>query len=215
MKEFEKMDKHVNDIFETLAAATRPDRNVQDVADHLDDQIKQIRELRGLPKIVHMITVKKGSQTSLHGSFKKACKSYGWNYNKLIRGGIPNRIESYKITKVETEITIDSMQLRRFMEKSFIIENDFDEDWREHAGNDVPVVFDFFKDDEFKYSISTSFYIREIRDVASTSNGYVGDLDMTTYEPELNEIVSVYDDKGDEIKLDLKTEYLLKKHLTI
>jgi hypothetical protein len=212
MKEFEKMDKQVNDLFETLAAATRPNRNLQDVADHLDDQMKLMRALKGLPKIVHMIIIKKGSQTSLHGSFKKVCKAYGWDYSKLIRGGIPKKHGLYHIKKVETEITIHSMALRRFMEKSFIIENDFDDDWRDTERDHAEVGFDFILDGEVEYRIEASFAMQSYPVSTATDRG---EMQEHEWNIDLNEIESVIDCDGEEIKLDLKTEFLLKKHLTI
>lgn len=189
--------------------------NMQPIVDLMDDQINKLRALQGLPKKVNLIVIRKGLKISVHGSFKKACKSYGWDYSKLIRSGVPSKVDGYRVEKIETEVTIESMMIRELLQSNPKITNDFDEDWAEHSGESVVVEFEIHKGSRVKYIVVASFYIREIRDVASTGNAYVGDLDMTTYEADLDGINQIYDEEGDEIPVDFETELMIKNILHI
>ncbi len=56
-----------------------------------------------------MTLVRKGFKFSLHGSFKKACKAYGWDYKSLMKKGLPATVGKYRIEKMPVEKTIEQM----------------------------------------------------------------------------------------------------------
>lgn len=60
-----------------------------------------------------VVVITKKGDFSIHSSFTKACKSYGWDREEF--NIIPERYKDYKIKKIPMEVSIDCFELMHFI----------------------------------------------------------------------------------------------------
>ncbi len=155
-------------------------------------------------KYIIQVTFK--SFKSFHGSFKKACEHYGWNYQGERNKPFPRKIGIYDITKEDYEVAIPALQLRKFLETSFDQTNNWNQD--AHISS-TPVDWDL--DDgtytvEAQVSVSLSKHVEDWEGV---------DRDFSETDTTIEEIVRVLDVEGNEVNLDHDTAVLLISKLEL
>ena len=75
------------------------------------------------------VIVKKKGSFSVHTSFTKACKAYGWERTNFKE--VAKEHDGYKISKIPMEVTIDCLELMEFVSRpstSISYENNYHKD---------------------------------------------------------------------------------------
>lgn len=145
-----------------------------------------------------MTIVKKGSRISVHGSFKKACEAYGWNYegyNKRFQ----KEIDEHRLMKVPVGVTINCFIMLDHCTMKSTLQSVYNIDSSEHE-----VTFCTAKGKQYQVTVYSSerYEPENIIDGMVESGGY--------YWKEATEVVDVktWTEDGDEleIKFDSWTE---------
>lgn len=163
------------------------------------------KEKKEQKKGMNITVIREGSDIGIETSFTQACLHYGWDYNKLIRGGSPKQVGKFKLIKLEAGLTIPCQRLRRFLAKSFTQTNTF-----LHEDEEGTHSADIVLGEDYQLEVSVT-----VTSEMQTTGTDRGDLDQRYYTSEITEILHVYDSEGDEVHLDNVTYDLLISKLEI
>lgn len=149
-----------------------------------------------------VIVVSRKGEFSVHGSFTKACKSYGWDRSGFRM--VPDSHKGYSVRKISMEVTIDCLMLMEFAcqnDTAIRYENNY-------KANETFLIEFCGRKTSYGVEVSIKMELEEAWD-----NGNDGGFNNTGggyYHFVPQEVLKVLDEDGDKMNVDETTkEFLL------